>query len=419
MALTAAECQAAKPRDRQFVLVDGDGLELLVTPAGRKIWRFRYRFKGERDRLTLGQFPTLGLAAARVAATKCRAQIYAGIDPGAPVKRAELPLAEIVDRYIADHAAEWKPSSLRTYRSQLGFFSAWAASAKVRRVEQIDPAALSDFRSHTIKRPRADGSTARRSAYAINGDLRTVHTMLQVLRKAGRLPSIPGSDAIADNLGLLPVPHVRPDPLRSADLRELVAACSRYDAEHAKPIGPLVLAMLLGGFRLGEALRLAWSHVRLAEQTILVVAGKTGAERSVDLAVSPALARLLGEMIGTGRVFSFTLDQAMDERRRLVSDYGAPPFLWSKRHSKPNERSAPTLRSTCASYLVCAPSIYRGASTAMAALQLGHSEEVLRTSYLGALRRIPATATTLEDAMGIADLLDFGGRRRLRLVDSE
>jgi hypothetical protein len=52
-------------------------------------------------------------------------------------------------------------------------------------------------------------------------------------------------------------------------------------------------------------------------------------------------------------------------------------------------------------------------------LQLGHSEEVLRTSYLGALRRIPATATTLEDAMEIADLLDFGGRRRLRLVDSE
>ncbi len=414
--LTAGRCSAADPAARQYVLGDGDGLELLVTPAGprtphgRKLWRFRYRFAGKRRRITFGEFPTMRLVAARAVACGFRSQLYGGADPGAAkVGQVAAPLlVEVVERYQVDRGPGWAVGTAKTYASQLRAFLAWADSAGVRRVDQLEPSTVADYRAHAIGRPRSDGSEGRRSPQTINGELKVVAAMLQVLRRAGRLPSGLTRDAIEDNLGMLPIEHTKPNPLPPADLRDLVAATRRYDADHeGAPAGPLVLAMLLGGFRLIEARRLTWDAVDLSDLTIRVAAGKTHRERTVELAVSPALVRLLAGMPRSGGpIFDFSEDAAMDARQRLIEDYGAPAFLWSKRHrARPEDRSAPTLRSTCASYLVCAPSIYGGASTAMTALQLGHSEDVLRASYLGAVRRIPVSATTLEDAMEIASEL--------------
>jgi integrase len=418
VALTAAGCEAARPGARQYVLVDGDGLELLVTPVGprsrgRKLWRFRYRFRGERKRITIGEFPAMRLAAARAVAGRCRAQLWAGMDPGVEDRPASvLQVVAVVEQYQADRGPGWAAGTAKTYRSQLGAFTAWASAAGVRRVDQLDPAALADYRAHAVGRPRSDGSGARRSPQAVNGELKVVAAMLQVLRKANRLPSIPSSDAIADNLGVLPVEHAKPDPLRPAELRELVAASRRHDAARERPIGPLVLTMLLGGFRLSECLRLTWADVDLDDLAIRVQPGKTKRERTVDLTVSPSLVQLLAGMRGAGPIFGYTMDAAMEARQRLIDGYGAPSFLWSKRHRQPGARSAATLRSTCGCYLTCAPSIFGGASVYRSAAQLGHGVQVAERYYLGTLRRIPATATTLEDAMEIAaDLGEFVGGR--------
>jgi integrase len=101
----------------------------------------------------------------------------------------------------------------------------------------------------------------------------------------------------------------------------------------------------------------------------------------------------------------FTEAVASEARRRLIDDYGAPPFQWSTRNSRPGSRSFPTLRSTCGSYLACAPSIYKGSSATLAAAQLGHSVQVAERHYIGTLRRIPTSATTLEAAMEIEDMM--------------
>ena len=70
MALTHNQIANAKPASRDYKLFDSKGLFLIVSPAGGKSWRFKYRF-GERERLLiLGKFPELGLVAAREARTK-------------------------------------------------------------------------------------------------------------------------------------------------------------------------------------------------------------------------------------------------------------------------------------------------------------------------------------------------------------
>jgi integrase len=442
--LTEVMVRAAKPdQSRQFVLVDALGLELLVTPNGARVWRFRYRFAGQRKRITIGNYPELGLAAARVETARLRTELLLGKDP-APSPDAgtrvtcphcshvfhaagvvgSAPLVvepdhegvdAAVESYLADHRPTWKATTIRTYESAIRTFTAWASTSGVLTVADLTARSLASFRAHAVAAPRREKAKGgsrhdvvstgkRRSAEAVNGQVRVVKTMLEALRRAGRLPEL-SSDDITDNLRLLTVERSRPAPLRPAALRSLLAACVLHDADDHAPIGPLVVAMLLGGFRLGEALRLEWDDIDFDEMTVLVVAGKTGHERTVDMSVSPALARLFKQMRGkrpkSGRVFDFTQPTALDARQRLIEEYGAPPFLWSTRNSRPGERSAPTLRSTCGCYLTCAPSIFHGASAFHSAARLGHSVKVAERHYLGVLRKIPKKAKTVEAAMEI------------------
>jgi hypothetical protein len=63
--LTIQEIKNAKPTDTQRKLFDRDGLYLVVTPAGGKLWRGKYRVNGKEKTLDLGPHPKVGLADAR------------------------------------------------------------------------------------------------------------------------------------------------------------------------------------------------------------------------------------------------------------------------------------------------------------------------------------------------------------------
>lgn len=439
--LSDAQCKAARPRARQYTLTDADGLELLVTPAGAKVWRFRYRFGGTRQRLTLGHYPAMGVAAARSEAAKLRNTLWSGEDPAAHRDRGSVRSAAssdpatvdaVLDSYIADRQPDWRPNTARNYLAAIKTFRDWARASGLRSAADLTPSALANFRRHAIERPQrsrhatASNAEQPRTRNAVNSELRAIKTMLQTLRKAGRLPSITARDHITDNLGALAIKRTRPDPLRPEQLRELLDACRRHDAdEHPPaPIGPLVVLVLLTGMRVGEALQLTWSDVDLGAQVIRVRAYKVG-ERVVNLRVCPVAVQLLASLPRSGaRVFAHTKKSARTARLRLVADYGAPAFLFSTRHSRADDgdggasRSVPTLRSTCGSYLTCAPGIFGAASAAMSALQLGHSVKVAQDHYVGALWDIPASATTVEAAMQIeAELAAIvAPARRLRVV---
>jgi hypothetical protein len=62
MALTDTAIRNAKPRDRDYKLADSGGLYLLMTPAGGKLWRLKYRSDGVERKLSLGRYPAVTLA---------------------------------------------------------------------------------------------------------------------------------------------------------------------------------------------------------------------------------------------------------------------------------------------------------------------------------------------------------------------
>ena len=79
--LTDIEIRKAKPREKPYRLTDGLGLYLLVTPAGGKLWRWKYRFQGAEKLMTFGQCPDVPLASARERLGTARRLLASGVDP--------------------------------------------------------------------------------------------------------------------------------------------------------------------------------------------------------------------------------------------------------------------------------------------------------------------------------------------------
>jgi len=88
MPLTDLAIRSAKPDDKPIKLFDGGGLFLLLTPAGQRYWRLKYRVAGKEKLLALGVYPDVSLAAARKKRDEAREKLAAGVDPG-EVKKAE------------------------------------------------------------------------------------------------------------------------------------------------------------------------------------------------------------------------------------------------------------------------------------------------------------------------------------------
>jgi integrase len=86
MPLTELEIKNAKPRATPLKLTDDRGLFLLVTPAGNRIWRWRYRFERKEKMLALGSYPETSLKVARMLRDAARIRLAQGCDPSADRK---------------------------------------------------------------------------------------------------------------------------------------------------------------------------------------------------------------------------------------------------------------------------------------------------------------------------------------------
>jgi Integrase len=107
MALTDVKARNAKPEEKQVKLSDSDGMYLLVTPAGGKCWRLKYRFGGKEKVLALGTYPEVSLAEARTKRDTARKQLAAGVDPNAVKKAQKASLADKAANSFEVVAREW------------------------------------------------------------------------------------------------------------------------------------------------------------------------------------------------------------------------------------------------------------------------------------------------------------------------
>ena len=118
MELTDAKIRSAKPTDHPFKLADGKGLFLEVRPTGSKLWRYRYRIAGKENLFALGDYPTMGLAAARSQRAEARELVKQGIHPSHIRKAGRLAthvnnattFEAVAREWIGKKQSHWSPS---------------------------------------------------------------------------------------------------------------------------------------------------------------------------------------------------------------------------------------------------------------------------------------------------------------------
>ncbi|WP_260581343.1 tyrosine-type recombinase/integrase [Sphingopyxis sp. PET50] len=303
MALTDIAIRNAKRGAKPTKLADGGGMFLLVTPAGGKLWRLKYRIDGREKTLAIGSYPEIGLGEARRRREEARELIALGKDPSREKQRAKIraraeaadTFAAICDEYCAkrrkDGAKGWAPATATRSEYLLSLVSGSIGKLPIGEIEPADVLAA-------IRRIEGKGKleSARRSLqlagavfrYAV-ATARLASDPTRDLRGALTAPTVTHYGAITDVKGV----------------GELLRAIDDYDGS-----GVTRLALQLAPHvfvRPGELRHADWSEIDLDGAIWSIPAGRTKMRKSHLVPLSRqavALFREIHEATGaTGYVF--------------------------------------------------------------------------------------------------------------------
>jgi Arm domain-containing DNA-binding protein/integrase-like protein len=113
--LTDTKLRALRPKERAYRVADSAGLCIEVTPAGSKLWRYRFRHNGKASMLAVGPYPETSLADARKARDEARAKLRAGVSPVDARKRARRVAMMAAGNTLRAIANEWLEKQKHTW----------------------------------------------------------------------------------------------------------------------------------------------------------------------------------------------------------------------------------------------------------------------------------------------------------------
>lgn len=303
MALTDTTIRNAKPAARDYKIADSGGLFVLVTPAGGKLWRLKYRIDGKERKLALGRYPDISLSEARKRRDAAREQIALGNDPAREKQRKKIQAKLSVDNTFAAIAAEycakrqrdgergWAPSTVIRTESLLKRLNASIGRLPISEIEPADVLAA-------VRKIEARGK--------LESARRTLQLASLVFRYAVATARLT-SDPTRDLRGALTAPTVTHYGAITETKRvgELLRAIDEYDGS-----GVTKLALQLAPHvfvRPGELRHADWSEIDLDAAIWAIPAGRTKMRKPHHVPLSRqvvALFRKIHEATGTkGYVF--------------------------------------------------------------------------------------------------------------------
>lgn len=107
--LTNIEAKHAKPKIKEYNLADGNGLYLRVKPNGSKLWIFNYSrpYTKKRANISLGQYPILSLAKARLSRQENLELLNDDIDPQVHKVEQQRLISEAYGNTLKRVAHNW------------------------------------------------------------------------------------------------------------------------------------------------------------------------------------------------------------------------------------------------------------------------------------------------------------------------
>ncbi len=123
MSLADAKLRALKPKIAPYKISDGEGLHVLVSVTGAKLWRWAYRKGGKQKVMALGQYPHVLLLEARRARDDAKRLLRQGVDPSIARKLQKLKSSTSARNTFHAIAEEWfelnKSRWVKSYSSRL------------------------------------------------------------------------------------------------------------------------------------------------------------------------------------------------------------------------------------------------------------------------------------------------------------
>ncbi|WP_273266840.1 tyrosine-type recombinase/integrase [Flexistipes sinusarabici] len=111
MKLTTTKIKGIKPKSKTYRVSDGNGLCLEVTPAGKKLWRFRYKkYDGKYTMLSIGRYPEVSLAEAREAVLEKRKAIA----HGKPANTKKEAFEAVFKEWYEKNKNQWTENHAKT-----------------------------------------------------------------------------------------------------------------------------------------------------------------------------------------------------------------------------------------------------------------------------------------------------------------
>lgn len=105
--LTTVAIKNLKPKGKLYRVTDESGLCLEVTPTGQKLWRWRYRYLGKSQMISLGSFPAVSLLQARKGRDDARSLLTSGKHPAREKKSRKLRAMYENNNTFERIAREW------------------------------------------------------------------------------------------------------------------------------------------------------------------------------------------------------------------------------------------------------------------------------------------------------------------------
>jgi integrase len=277
MALTDLKIRNAKPTDKQQKLFDERGLYLLITPAGGKWWRLKYRFGGKEKSLSMGVFPAVTLKKARERRDAARELLANGIDPGVERKVQRAGAAERAANSFEAVAREWFAK----------YQPGWAKSHAEKVMGRLEKDVFPWLGGRPIAEIAAPEVLAVLRRVEARGALDTAHRVHQNCGQVFRYAIATGRaerDVSADLRGALPAArHTHfasvTEPSEVAGLlRALDAFQGTFVVQCALRLAPLLFV------RPGELRTAEWAHFDLDKAQWRYTVSKTKTQHLVPLA---------------------------------------------------------------------------------------------------------------------------------------
>lgn len=252
--LTDPKCEAAKPREKDYSLFDGQGLFLLVKATGSKVWRFKFtRPNGKAGLATFGRYPALTLKAARIRRAEALELLAHGQDP---IEQARQKKSDAIEASLNT----FKAIALEWHANMTGKWSKGHADRVMNELEAdlfptLGHRLLSELRTSDLL--AALKVVEKRGALDLAGRLR--QRLVGIMRTGVQRSLIEYNPAL-DLQGGTATPKARHRPALPLDrLPELL---QRIDADTGRELTGLAVSLTLLVFIRSSELRFArWEEI--------------------------------------------------------------------------------------------------------------------------------------------------------------